>query len=124
MGALMGVVFRLWVLVVLLLLKYSEGNTCVGRVVHLASKWCHKVGFGAILRPKTGDAIDSVSLRERRPAQVTRSMSELATVLQSHLPHTSQVSPMPHPSVPGGLESQDHIVVVEPPVTIEEASDI
>merc|ERR1719393_394763 len=68
--ALMGFVFRFWTLAVLLLLKYSEGNTCVGRITHLVSKWLNSLGYHAILRPKVGDAIDSVSCVSRRPSKV------------------------------------------------------
>jgi len=67
--ALMGFVFRFWTLAVLLLLKYSEGNTCVGRITHLASKWLNSLGYHAILRPKVGDAVDSVSCVSRRPSK-------------------------------------------------------
>merc|ERR1712100_786266 len=67
---LMGCVFRLWVLVVLLLLKHSEGNSCIGRLVHLTSKWLNKLGFEALLRPKHGDAADSVVVLERKPSKI------------------------------------------------------
>merc|ERR1711966_543024 len=45
----MGCVFRLWTLSVLLLLKHSEGDTCIGRIMTLSSKWLHKLGYDAIL---------------------------------------------------------------------------
>merc|ERR1711935_602821 len=32
---ILGLVLRLWTLCVLLLLKYSEGNSCIGRIIHL-----------------------------------------------------------------------------------------
>merc|ERR1719265_283698 len=67
---LMGCVFRLWVFVVLLLLKHSEGNSCIGRLVHLTSKWLNKLGFEALLRPKHGDAADSVVVLERKPSKI------------------------------------------------------
>merc|ERR550537_2080990 len=66
----MGCVFRLWTLSVLLLLKHSEGDTCIGRIINLSSKWMHKLGYDAILRPKAGDAVDSVLCIMRKPGHV------------------------------------------------------
>eukprot|EP00929_Paragymnodinium_shiwhaense_P078958 TRINITY_DN4098_c0_g1_i1.p1 TRINITY_DN4098_c0_g1~~TRINITY_DN4098_c0_g1_i1.p1 ORF type:complete len:852 (-),score=160.01 TRINITY_DN4098_c0_g1_i1:615-3170(-) len=65
---LMGCALRLWVLAVLLTLRYAEGNTCLARVVNLISKGLHRLGFDALLAPKKGDACDSVTVSQRIPS--------------------------------------------------------
>jgi len=105
--ALMGCVFRLWTLAVLLLLKYSEGNTCIGRIVHLVSKTMQTFGFHAILRPKEGDAIDSVMFVQRRPSQPIQNASDL-----------------PSCSLATGRDSKVTVVSVEPTASHEDPVDL
>merc|ERR1711933_255854 len=50
--------FRLWSLIVLSLLKYSEGQNCAGRVFNLLSKYASKLGF-RLHGPKVKDAVDT-----------------------------------------------------------------
>jgi len=107
----MGIVFRLWTLGVLLLLKYSEGNSCVGRMVHLASKWLQQLGFDAIFRPKEGDAVDSVMFIERRPSVSNQVMDRRSSAKSV-----------------GGQDSKSSaakvVVVVEPTASQELAVDL
>jgi len=107
----MGTVFRLWTLAVLLLLKYSEGNTCVGRIVHLASKWMQQLGFDAILRPKDGDAVDSVFFIERRPSVSTQKMDSRASA-KSVASRESEGS------------AAESMIVIEPTPTHDRAIDL
>jgi len=61
-----GMLMRLWALSVLLLLKYSEGDSCVGRIIHLISKGLDKMGMSALIAPKKGDTTRVVF--ERKPS--------------------------------------------------------
>merc|ERR1712178_108111 len=62
-----GLFFRLWSLMVLSLLKYSEGQTCAGRVFNLISKHASKIGL-RLHGPKLKDAVDTVLVCSRQPA--------------------------------------------------------
>jgi len=69
---ILGIVLRLWALTVLLLLKYSEGNSCIGRIIHLISKGLHKIGVSALIAPKAGDTVDSKPVIHRKPSQLMK----------------------------------------------------
>jgi len=62
-----GLILRLWTLGVLVLLKYSQGNSCVGRIVHLISKGLNRIGMPSVFAPKSGDTAEVVL--QRKPSQ-------------------------------------------------------
>merc|ERR1712187_8039 len=62
-----GLFFRLWSLVVLSLLKYSEGQNCAGRVFNLISKHASKIGF-RLHGPKLKDTVDTEVVCSRQPS--------------------------------------------------------
>merc|ERR1711953_1584088 len=62
-----GLFFRLWSLIVLSLLKYSEGQNCAGRVFNLISKHASKIGF-RLHGPKFKDTIDTTIACPRHPS--------------------------------------------------------
>merc|ERR1712048_166009 len=61
-----GLFFRLWSLIVLSLLKYSEGQNCAGRVFNLISKFGSKIGF-RLHGPKLKDTVDTEVVCPRKP---------------------------------------------------------
>merc|ERR1712048_400147 len=61
-----GLFFRLWSLIVLSLLKYSEGQNCAGRVFNLLSKLGSKIGF-RLHGPKFKDTVDTAIVCSRQP---------------------------------------------------------
>lgn len=68
---LMGCVMRVWTLMNLSLLKYSEGNSCLGRLRALISKWLDHAGFGSINKPKEDDIVEHGQVYERRPSNIS-----------------------------------------------------
>jgi len=64
---LWGLLFRLWSLLVLSLLKYSEGQTCAGRMFHFVSKQVLKMGI-RLHGPKRKDTIATEPVCSRQPS--------------------------------------------------------
>jgi hypothetical protein len=62
-----GLFFRGWSLLVLSLVKYSEGRNCAGRIFNLISKYCWKLGI-RMHGPKAKDAIDTEPSFSRQPS--------------------------------------------------------
>merc|ERR1712048_256225 len=62
-----GILFRLWSLLVLSLLKYSEGETCAGRMFHLVSKQVLKMGI-RLHGPKPKDTVATEPAYSRQPS--------------------------------------------------------
>jgi len=85
-----GLFFRLWSLIVLSLLKYSEGQNCAGRVLNLLSKYASKIGF-RLHGPKLEDAVDTAIVYPRSPCaqssghevQVSPTMSSTASQVEN-----------------------------------------
>jgi len=65
-----GLFFRVWSLVVLSLLKYSEGQNCAGRMFNLVSKQCSKMGF-RMHGPKPKDTIATEPVYSRQPSALS-----------------------------------------------------
>jgi len=64
---ILGALLRLWALIVLALLKYSEGNTCLGRIFFLVVKQAEKLGI-SIEPTKKDDTAATVPVLERKPS--------------------------------------------------------
>jgi len=62
-----GLFFRAWSLVVLSLLKYSEGQNCAGRMFNFVSKQCSKMGV-RVHGPKPKDTIATEPVYSRQPS--------------------------------------------------------
>merc|ERR1712151_1049885 len=62
-----GLFFRGWSLLVLSLVKYSEGRNCAGRIFNLICKYCWKLGI-RMHGPKPKDAIDTEPAFSRQPS--------------------------------------------------------
>jgi len=62
-----GLSFRMWSLLVLSLLKYSEGETCAGRMFHLVSKQVLKMGI-RLHGPKPKDTVATEPAYSRQPS--------------------------------------------------------
>lgn len=66
-----GMFFRVWTLAVLALLKYAEGNNCIGRIVNLVAKHMEKLGL-KVNGPKPLDASDTVETLSRQPSRAVQ----------------------------------------------------
>ncbi|CAE8673647.1 unnamed protein product [Polarella glacialis] len=76
--AILGLLLRIWALIVLALLKYSEGGNCITQLRFVAGKHLRHLGLVVGPSPKPGDVV---------VATVTRSSSSL------HPPRSVQVEP-------------------------------
>merc|ERR1712157_610530 len=72
-----GLVFRLWSLFLLSLLKYSEGQTCAGRMFHFVSKQVLKMGV-RLHGPKPKDTIATEPAYSRHPSSQSARRGEEA----------------------------------------------
>jgi len=72
-----GLFFRLWSLLVLSLLKYSEGETCAGRMFHFVSKQVLKMGI-RLHGPKPKDTIATEPVYSRQPSSQSARREEQA----------------------------------------------
>merc|ERR1712187_162047 len=85
-----GLFFRLWSLMVLSLLKYSEGQNCAGRLFNLVSKFASKIGF-RLHGPKLKDTVETAIVCSRQPStqssrpevQASAAMSSTASEVEN-----------------------------------------